>query len=281
MTGMKRIVTIQDISCLGKCSLTVALPILSAMGVETCVVPTAVLSTHTMFSGYTFRDLTEDLPPIAEHWEREGFAFDAVYTGYLGSARQIDVVSSFIDDFSTPDNLIFIDPAMGDLGRLYTGFDEAFARKMASLCAKGDVIVPNLTEAAFMLGIPYRDSGYDEAYVRELLLGLLDLGASCAVLTGVSFEPDSIGVASMRRGSDNLFTYFGKRIPAQYHGTGDVFASCCVGALTRGASLEDALTLAADFTAESIRLTVADKNAPWYGVNFEQALGWLIGRCSG
>ena len=168
---MKRVVSIQDISCLGKCSLTVALPIISAMGVETCVVPTAVLSTHTGgFSGFTFHDLTQEVAPIADHWAKEGISFDAIYTGYLGSFEQIHLVSQFFDRFGGQDTLIYVDPAMADNGVLYTGFTPEFAKEMGKLCGKADVIVPNLTEASFMLGVDYVGENYDEAYIRDCLL---------------------------------------------------------------------------------------------------------------
>ena len=158
---MKRVVSIQDISCLGKCSLTVALPIISAMGVETCVVPTAVLSTHTGgFSGFTFHDLTQEVAPIADHWAKEGISFDAIYTGYLGSFEQIHLVSQFFDRFGGQDTLIYVDPAMADNGVLYTGFTPEFAKEMGKLCGKADVIVPNLTEASFMLGVDYVGEDY-------------------------------------------------------------------------------------------------------------------------
>lgn len=174
---MKRVVSIQDISCLGKCSLTVALPIISAMGVETCVVPTAVLSTHTGgFSGFTFHDLTQEVAPIADHWAKEGISFDAIYTGYLGSFEQIHLVSQFFDRFGGQDTLIYVDPAMADNGVLYTGFTPEFAKEMGTLCGKADVIVPNLTEASFMLGVDYVGENYDEAYIRDLLKQLTGPG---------------------------------------------------------------------------------------------------------
>ena len=153
---MKRIITIQDISCLGKCSLTVALPVISAMGVECAILPTAVLSTHTMFQNFTCKDLTDQIGPIAHHWKQENIRFDAIYTGYLASAEQIDDVCRFFDQFKTEDNFIFVDPVMADNGKLYAAFDEAFPREMAKVCAKADIIVPNLTEASLLTGLPYR-----------------------------------------------------------------------------------------------------------------------------
>ena len=274
---MKRVVTIQDISCLGKCSLTVALPIISAMGVEAAVVPTAVLSTHTMFKEFTFRDLTEDITPISEHWQREQFAFDAIYTGYLGSFEQLRLMSDFFDTFKTDDNLIVIDPVMGDYGRLYTGFDEAFAAEMAKLCSKADIIMPNMTEAAFMLNTPYRET-YDEAYAKEILRGLCGLGTKKAVLTGASYVPNKVGVLTYDAATDTFTSYFHDRIDASYHGTGDVFASTCVGALMNGFALDEALKVAADYTVECIRLTEEEPNHNLYGVNFESAIPYLVRR---
>lgn len=278
---MKRIVTVQDISCVGKCSLTVALPIISAMGIEAAVLPTAVLSTHTAFKeGYTFRDLTDDITAITNHWKKENFHFDAIYTGYLGSFEQLRLMSTFFDEFKTENNLIFIDPVMGDYGKLYTGFTPEFAKAMAQLCGKADIIVPNMTEAAFMLGIPYKGEGYDAAYVQDVLRKLTALGAKCAVLTGVSFEPGKVGVMAYDSINDRFFEYYNDRIDTSYHGTGDVFASTCVGALMNGKDLDTALQIAADYTAECIRLTEAEPEHNWYGVNFETATPYLLDRLS-
>lgn len=272
---MKRIVTVQDISCVGKCSLTVALPIISAMGVEAAILPTAVLSTHTAFKkGFTLHDLTGEIAPITAHWKSEGIDFDAIYTGYLASFDQIDLVKQMAKDF--PDALLFVDPAMGDNGKLYYGFDEAFAKKMAELCAVADIIVPNMTEASFMLGIPYVSEGYSEEYVKDVLRKLCAMGAKKAALTGVSLEESKTGVMAYDSETDEFFSYYHDRIPVQYHGTGDVFASACVGALSVGKSLEEALVIAADYTCESIRLTEAEPGHNWYGVNFEQAVPMLL-----
>ena len=274
---LKRVVSIQDISCLGKCSLTVALPIISAMGHETCIIPTAVLSTHTAFSDFTFRDLTQDITPISNHWKKENFHFDAIYTGYLGSFEQIDLMKQFFDDFKSPDTLIFVDPAMADNGVLYKGFTPDFAKHMATLCAKADMIVPNLTEASFMLGIPYK-TDYDEAYIKDVLKKLADLGAKYAVLTGVSLKPGELGVMAYDAEKNEFFYYANEHLPYNFHGTGDVFASSCCGALTAGFSYQDALKIATDFTVESMRKTVAEKDHIWYGVDFEAALPYLIRR---
>lgn len=270
---MKKIVSIQDISAVGKCSLTVALPIISAMGIECAVLPTAVLSTHTQFKGFTFRDLTDDMEPIAVHWKNEGLKFDAVYTGYLGSLRQIDIVEQFFEDFG--DGTIIVDPAMADNGRMYAGFTTDFAKEMARLCAKADLVLPNLTEACFMLGREYKEK-YDRAYIEDILRGLTALGAKTAALTGVSFEDGKIGVMSLNGETDEFYTYFNTHLPVSYHGTGDIFSSTVVGGVSRGMSVNDALRLAVDYTLKCIDLTVKDPDKSWYGVNFEQAIPYLI-----
>lgn len=272
---MKRIVTIQDISCLGKCSLTVALPIISAMGVEAAIVPTAVLSTHTMFSGFTFHDLTDEILPIADHWQKENLKFDAVYTGYLGSDEQINIVAEFFDRFKTEENLFIIDPVMADNGKLYPAFDMAFAAKMAKLCGKADIILPNITEASFMTGMEYKEV-YDEAYIKEMLLKLADLGAKKVLLTGVGFEEGMTGVMGYDSETKEFFHYTNKKLPASYHGTGDIFASTFTGAMMNGFDWKEAVKMAADYTAECIRVTMEDPNGCWYGVNFEKTIPMLV-----
>ncbi len=274
---MKRIVTIQDISCVGKCSLTVALPIISAMGVEAAILPTAVLSTHTMFKNFTCKDLTDQIEPIAKHWKKEDFKFDAVYTGYLGSFEQIDLMKKFFEDFKTESNILFVDPAMADNGKLYPAFDEAFAKHMATLCAKADIIVPNITEACFMTGMAYK-TDYDEEYVKALLTRLSDLGAKIAILTGVSFEAGKTGVMGYDSSTGEFSYYEHDKLPVSFHGTGDIFSSTCVGAMMNGMDWKEAVKVAADYTAECIRLTLEDPAKPWYGVNFEQAIPYLVER---
>ena len=274
---MKRIVSIQDISCLGKCSLTVALPIISAMGVECSIVPTAVLSTHTMFQNFTCKDLTDQIGPIARHWQAEKIRFDAIYTGYLASAEQIGDMCDFFDAFKTEDNLIVVDPVMADNGKLYPAFGPEFPAEMAKVCAKADLIVPNLTEASLLTGLPYRTE-YDESYIREMLQALAKLGPRYVALTGVSFEKGRLGVMYYDLKEDTYGSYFAEHLPASFHGTGDVFASTCVGALMRGLPLGEALALAADYTVECIRLTLASPEAKWYGVEFESAIPYLVKR---
>ena len=276
---MKRILTIQDISCLGKCSVTVALPVISAMGVETVILPTAVLSTHTMFSGFTVKDLTDQLVPITEHWKSQNVTFDAIYTGYLGSAEEIEIVKKIFKDFGGDDTLIFIDPVMADNGKLYPAFDEAYAKLNAGLCGEADIIVPNITEACFMTGMDYRTE-YDEAYIKELLDRLAALGAKVVVLTGVSLSAGKTGVYGLDTTTGETFIYQNDLVDATYHGTGDIFASVAVGALTRGLSRERAFALAADYTADTIKETLRNPKKPWYGVDFEATIPQLVSRLS-
>ena len=275
---MKRIITVQDISCIGKCSLTVALPVISAMGVEACVLPTAVLSTHTAFKGFTFRDLTQDISKIADHWKNEKIHFDAIYTGYLGSFEQIELMQSFIKDFGGRDTRIIVDPCMGDNGSLYSGFNQDFASAMASLCSKADVIVPNLTEASFMLGVPYVESGYTKEYIEDLVKKLSELGSRRVVLKGVSFDDKKLGIVCYDTQTEKITWYFHEKMPQSFHGTGDIFASVLTGALVRGLSLDKACRLAADFVVEAIKATLSHKDYNWYGVDFETAIPKLLVR---
>ena len=273
---MKRVLTIQDISCLGKCSLTIALPVISAMGVETVILPTAVLSTHTMFKNFTVKDLSDQIEPIENHWLSEDVKFDAIYTGYLGTAEQIEQMKELFRNFRTEDNFVFVDPVMADNGKLYPAFDMEYVKKNTELCAEADIIVPNITEAAFMTGMEYKEE-YDEAYIKEMLSKLNDLGAKISVLTGVSLSPGKTGVMGYDREADDYFVYQNDRIDASYHGTGDLFSSTCVGAMLRGKSWQDAMKIAADYTAHTIEVTLKNPAKPWYGVDFEATIPELIG----
>jgi len=272
---MKRLVTIQDISCVGKCSLTVAIPIISAMGVETAVLPTAVLSTHTAFKNFTFRDLTQDILKIAKHWKDENIDFDAIYTGYLGSIEQIEILKNFFKEFKTNNNFIFVDPVMGDNGKLYTGFNKEFALKMKELCKIADIIVPNLTEASYMLEKEYKEN-YSEQEIKDILLELTDLGPENAILTGVSFNENKLGVMGYNKKDKKYYSYFRGKIPVKYHGTGDVFASTLAGLLTIEKPLEEALRISVDYVWKTINDTYIEKKENAYGVNFENKLSYLM-----
>lgn len=272
---MKKVLTIQDISCFGKCSITVALPIISAMGVETVILPTAVLSTHTMFKDFTVKDLTDQLVPITDHWKKEGLKFDVIYTGYLGSAEEIEIAKKIFVEFGGDDTMIFIDPVMADNGKLYAAFDENYAKLNAGLCGTADIIVPNITEACFMTDTEYKEV-YDEDYVKDLLQKLAGLGSKVVVLTGVSLSEGKTGVYGLDTRTGEYFTYQNDRVNVSYHGTGDVFSSVSVGAIARGLSMKDAFRLAADYTARTIQVTEENPENPWYGVDFEATIPELV-----
>jgi len=272
---MKRILTIQDISCFGKCSLTVALPLLSSMGIEAVILPTAVLSTHTLFKGFTCKDLSDQLQPITDHWKQEGITFDAIYTGYLGTEEEIDTVIDIINTFRSGETLVFVDPAMGDNGKLYPAFDEHYAKKNADLCAVADIVDPNITEASYLTGLPYKES-YSEDYVREMLLALAAIGTKTPILTGVSLAEGKTGAMGYDSETKEFFHYQNDRIPAVYHGTGDIFSSVLAGAFVLGIDRKDALRIAADYTALTITETLKNPENPWYGVDFEATIPALV-----
>ena len=270
----KRLLTIQDISCVGQCSLTVALPIISACGVECAILPSSVLSNHTAgFSGWTFRDLTDEMPNILAQWKKEKVDFDAFYTGYV-SKTQIPHILDIMQETARPGALRIVDPVMGDGGKLYPGFDDDFPQEMCRLCKGADVIMPNLTEAALLLGEEYRTE-YDQTYIEQTIKRLHALGAKNVVLTGVSLEPNKLGVACYD--GNEIRYYFTDRLDVSMHGTGDCYASSFAGALMRGHSILESASIAADFVVETIRQSMGDPSH-WYGVKFEKALPYLISR---
>ncbi len=272
--SQKRIAAIHDISGLGKCSLTVALPLCSAAGIETSVIPTAVLSTHTGgFTDYTFRDLTDDILPVAEHWSKLNFQFDAVYTGYLGSARQIDIVGKAIELIKGNNTLVISDPAMADNGSLYKGFETDFPRNMLNLCKKADIIVPNITEAVLMLGESFKEGPYTKEYIEDLIERLHNKTSSAVVLTGVYFDDKKLGAACFDGKQVNYVMQ--DKLPSFYHGTGDVFASVLTSALVGGRNLLPATEIAVKFTWDCIKYTMENENYS-YGVNFESQVPNLI-----
>ena len=269
----KKILTIQDISCVGQCSLTVALPILSACGLETCILPSAVLSTHTAgFSGFTFRDLTDDMPAIQAHWQKENIKFEAIYTGYLGSVKQVGIVQNILDTMGTDGCVRIVDPAMADNGKLYSIFNDEYVAAMRGLCSSADILIPNITEACFLAGTEYRET-YDEAYIEELLRKLSLLGAKTIVLTGVSYAPEKTGVIVYEDGKIRYYEH--DKVSKGCHGTGDIYASAFTGALMNGKEILDAAKIAADYTVKCIINTQGD-SGHWYGAKFETALGDLM-----
>jgi len=277
---MKRIMTIQDISCIGKCSLTTALPIISAFGIETAIVPTAVLSTHTQFKGVAFHDLTDHMEPIRQHWEKEHFQFSAIYTGYLASNRQIDLVKDYIRSFRSEETLTIIDPVMADEGKLYSGFDEHFPEKMASLCKEADFILPNLSEAALLLGKPYPGEDASPEQTEKLLRGLSKLCTGTIVITGVTLKDGSFGFMGLDVAQNHLFSYGTAKIPFRSHGTGDIFASTFTGARVKGFDTLESLKIAADYVTACIRDTYEDSHHVNYAVNFETQIPYLLKRAN-
>ncbi|MDR1372904.1 MAG: pyridoxamine kinase [Dysgonamonadaceae bacterium] len=277
MEKLKRAVAIHDISGVGKCSLTVALPIISSAGIECSVLPTAVLSTHTGgFTGFTYRDLTEDMPSISDHWQSLDIKFDAIYTGFLGSFQQLDLTGKFFDTFRTDDNIILVDPVMADNGSLYSIFKPEFASGMLKLCSQADIIVPNLTEAALLTGTPYNPGPYTRLYIEKILKQLSSTGPKKVVLTGVYFDREELGSATYDAITGEISYAFAGRIPGYYHGTGDVFGSVLLSALMNGFTLSEAAAIAVHFTASSIKKTAAAGTDIRFGVNFEQTIPELI-----
>ena len=269
----KKILTIQDISCMGQCSLTCALPILSVCGLETVILPSAVLSNHTAdeFGGFTFRDLTDDIPGICERWKKLGVNFYGIYTGYLGSIKQIELVKAIFRDLTAPGGVKITDPAMADNGKMYKGFDRDFALSMRGLIEKADIIIPNITEACFLTDTPYREK-YDEEYIGKLISNLRKITSAGIILTGICRDKTHTGVA-VTDGSETKY-YFHRKVEKHFHGTGDVYASAFTGAYLQGKGLYDSAVIAADFTLRCIKATKDDPDH-WYGVEFEKELPWL------
>ena len=268
-----KVLTIQDISCVGLCSLTVALPILSACGMETCILPSAILSTHTAgFSGFTFRDLTDDIPLIQKHWQKENIKFNAMYTGYLGSTKQIAYVKDILHTMGTENALRIVDPAMADNGKLYPAFDKEYVEAMKELCASADILLPNITEACFLVDAVYQES-YDESYIQNLVEKLALLGAKTIVLTGVGYRQGKTGVVVYEKGKMEYYEH--DKISKGCHGTGDIYASAFTGALMNDKSVFESARIAADYTVKCIINTQGDAEH-WYGAKFETALRDLI-----
>lgn len=260
---MKRILTVQDLSCIGKCSLTVALPIISVLGIEACALPTALLSNHTAFKDFSFFDLSQQAKEITK--KMSSFEFDGIYAGYLGNIELIDTVCSLVD--AHPHSIILVDPVMGDNGKLYTGFTQEYPEKMRKLCAKADYIVPNITEASLLLKKPI-----DNVYLAAK--ELCEFGPDVSIITGVTSN-NKTGAVAYKKSTDEFFECYHSTIPRSSHGTGDIFASVFFAKIINGSSIFNALSTAVDFTCASIEQTLDDKNC-WYGVNFEKVLSMLL-----
>jgi len=262
----------------GRCSLTVVLPILSAMGVQCCPLPTAFLSTHTGgFEGFTFLDMTDEMPKVSRHWNSLGLHFQAVYSGFLGSERQIAIVEDFIRDFRRPDTQVVVDPVMGDHGQVYQTYTPAMCAGMARLAEMADVITPNLTEAALLLGLPYGALPTGEAGLREIAERLSLEGRRSVALTGASADPDLTGAMCFDAGTGQTQLIQTRRVPREFLGTGDVFASVLTGALVRGASLSESVRQAVEFVRACGERTMEEALPLREGVDFEPLLGLLTG----
>lgn len=266
----KRILTIQDISCVGQCSLTVALPILSACGHETCILPTALLSTHTGgFGRPEVVHFDDALDGLWHHWQENNIAFDAILVGYLGSVKAVETAGTILQNLLAPGGISIVDPAFADHGKRYAGLCEEYVRAMEALCRKADIILPNVTEASVFTGLPYRET-LTEEYVQELLAAL---DHPCVILTGTGWQAGQTGASIWERGE--VHHYFHPRIGKSCHGTGDMFAACFTGALLQGKTKPEAVKVAADFVCKAIEKTM-ENPAHWYGVKFEEALPELV-----
>ena len=274
MFKQKTVAAIHDISGMGKCSLTGAIPVLSAAGISVATMPTAVLSTQTGgISGYTYRDLTEDLRPFMEHWKALGKTFDAVYSGFLGSETQIDIVSDFLKNFSREGTLYLCDPAMGDNGELYSVFDNNFVKAMKRLCSNADIIVPNFTEAFFLLDKEYFPAPYTKDFTESVLNELADrYNAKYIVLTGVDFDGKSVGAASLDVATGKITYSLRPRVDGMFHSTGDLFASSLLGGILNGFTVNEATEKAIDFTVNAINKTVELGGDSRFGLSFELCL---------
>ena len=275
MKESTKILTIQDISCYGQCSITVALPVVSAFGIETAVLPSAVLSTHTSgFTDYTVRDLTEDLPAIRKHWESEGIYFDAIYTGFIASSRQLDYIKDIIDSRLKEDGLVFVDPAMADNGEFYNGFDQDFADAMGELCKLGDFILPNTTEACYILHRPWKEE-FTHEEMLEMAEELSNFTKRYVILKGDTHRENELGMVVFDKQNSTCEMVYNERVDYMSHGTGDVFASSFVGSVMSGKSPAAACKIAGEFTKIAIEKTMGDETHT-YGVKFEQAIPSLF-----
>ena len=274
MSETIKILTIQDISCYGQCSITVALPIISAFGIETAVIPSAILSTHTAgFTDYTVRDLTEDLPGILKHWEKEEIFFDAIYTGFIGSIEQFDYIIDIIESRLKPDGLVFVDPAMADHGEFYNGFDQDFADKMGELCKIGDYVLPNTTEACYLLHKPWKEE-FTKEEMLEMANELSNFTKKHIILKGDTHKEGKLGMIVLDKDESSSEFVYNDKIDHVSHGTGDVFASSFVGSTLNGKTPAEAAKIAGEFTKKALEETIDDPTHT-YGVKFERVIKYI------
>jgi len=275
---IKKVAAVHDLSCIGRCSLTVILPVLSCMGIQVCPLPTAVLSTHPGgFTGVFFCDFTGYIPDFSAHWQREGIVFDCIYSGFLASAEQIGVVSKFIDDFSSRRPLVLVDPVMGDDGKLYSFFTDTMKESIKSLVQKADVITPNYTEACFLLGETWQSLVADADALQSWLVRLSEMGPPRVVVTGVPLPCNKIANLGYDHDKKQFWQFTNDLIPAKYPGTGDIFASVLLGELLGGAPLPKAISRAGSFVSCAVRDTFAAGSPTREGILLEK---WLPQLCS-
>lgn len=271
----KRLVTIQDLSCIGRCSLGVAMSVIPAMGIETAALPTAILSTHTAFDGFTFLDMTDEAEKILQHWLELGMHFDTIYIGYLGSARLIEMASRFISLFRSEDTQVIVDPAFGDNGTLYKGFDTEYVRGIRELCRMADIILPNVTEICYLTDTEYQDSEEFTARLPEIADKLTGGTLKNVLITSGRFSGNRTGLVCAGK---DAFSYPHERKALSCHGSGDVFASVFAGLMTLGRSIRESAVIAADFTRDSLQYSMQCEDHRWYGVDYEKMMPELIRR---
>ena len=265
----KKVLTMQDISCYGQCSITVALPIISAWGYETAILPSAILSTHTSgFKNFTVHDLSNEIPKIINHWKNEGIKYDAFYVGYLGEVGHVDLVIQIKNELLNKNGFFVLDPVMGDNGKLYPAFNMDYVKAIRRLIKEADIILPNLTEACFLTDVEYKEK-YDEAYIKDVVNKLIELGAKKVVLTGIAYEKEATGVFVYDGNEFHHFVH--PKINKSYHGTGDVYASTFLGSYLGNKDLMKSSIIAADFVVEAIKNTLDDPSHN-YSVKFEPLL---------
>jgi len=271
------VAAVHDLSCFGRCSLTVIIPTLAALGIQVCPLPTAILSTHLGgFSGLDFCDFTEHLPTFFSHWQQEGVVFDCIYSGFLASEQQIDVVNKFITAFSPSNPLVLVDPVMGDEGKLYSTCTQELQQRMGTLVQKANIITPNYTEACFLLGESYQSPLRNIDIVDNWLQRLAAMGPEIVVITGIPAARGTVLNAGYDRKNQLFLRDFHDYLPVRYPGTGDIYASVLLGSLLRRDDLTAAMNRAADFTSLAISTTFAAKTPPREGVLLEKVLPWLF-----
>lgn len=271
----KRIAVIEDLSCIGRCSLGVAMSVLPVMGMEAAMLPTAILSCHTAFDSFTFVDFTPEAEKIMNQWHQMQLYFDAIYIGYLGSEKLVDLALRFIELFRTPEVQLIVDPAFGDHGKLYTGFDLNYVRAIRRLCAQADIILPNVTEACFLLDAPYSETPVHSAGIAAQAEALLGEKLKNVLITSCRFDEDRTGLICV---GEHPFTHIHERRLPPCHGSGDLFASVFAGFMLRCSEVEKSARAAADFTFDCLRHSSEYADHRWYGVDYESMLPQLVKR---